>query len=178
MQPLLHRDPRILALSPLQTLGTLSLRTWNLILQLCPSELQESDSQPLTLLGPRGLPSVPPLPRGFRCADCGPPGPRPRRCASLAVNPRSRRWVPDFGPGQPRVFKLGLAPPTPSRALPTVWESPRHALANPGSEWSRLTLSAQLESVGRESFPQLWSAGKGPGILDSWRRRRALGAWT
>lgn len=60
LQLLLHRDPRILALSPLQTLGTLSLRTQNPILQLCLSGPQESDSQPLTLLGPSG-PHLQPL---------------------------------------------------------------------------------------------------------------------
>lgn len=43
---------------------------------------------PRSLKGPSvsHLPTPPSLPRGFRGADCGPPGPRPRRCASLALS--------------------------------------------------------------------------------------------
>lgn len=43
-------------------------------------------SVPHSLSGP-SVPYPHPLPRGFLGVDCGPPGPRPRRCASLAVSP-------------------------------------------------------------------------------------------
>lgn len=82
-------------------------------------------SAPHSFGAERASPPASPLPRGFRGADCGPPGPRPRRCASLAVTPRSRRRVPDLGSGPPRVFKTGFwLRPVVDMAPPTVRESP------------------------------------------------------
>lgn len=45
-----------------------------------------------------------PLPRGFLDVDCGPPGPRPRRCASLAASPAERRRVPRSKARSPASF--------------------------------------------------------------------------
>lgn len=49
-------------------------------------------------------PKVNPLPRGFLDADCGPPGPRPRRCASLAACPAEPPPGPPIQSQVPREF--------------------------------------------------------------------------
>ena len=178
-QPLRHHNPGDWALCPLQTRVTLALSLMLdpllLMLQLCLSEPQKCPPAPAPLLGTeRASPHPPhfPLPRGFRGADCGPPGPRPRRCASLAVSPRSRRWVPDLASGPPRVFKLKFwHRPVLGRAPPTSLGSPRAALAQTWSLNGRGFEGLTPKSPRKEIWePHLWSEGEDSRAL-GWRHR-------